>query len=195
MKETETSDILHARVFKSILLHSHIRDGESRGVLLTPPTPASEPFLREFSLFFDKGLRERAEKMTYAYGLFYCFENLVRELVSETLSEQKGEDWWDSVPTRVKERVEKHKKDIADNAWHQALFNSNIDHTLFGDLASIMIEQWEFFVDLFPNQNWVRQRLDELERSRNVIAHGNVLADSEIERIEQYLGDWLRQVP
>jgi hypothetical protein len=28
-----------------------------------------------------------------------------------------------------------------------------------------------------------------------VIAHGNELPDSEIERLEQYLNDWVRQVP
>ena len=73
--------------------------------------------------------------------------------------------------------------------------DANIDHTLFGDLASTIVKEWQEFGDLFPNQNWVKQRLDELERSRNIIAHGNLLPDSEIERIEQYLDDWLHQVP
>ena len=30
---------------------------------------------------------------------------------------------------------------------------------------------------------------------RNIIAHGNLLSESEVQRIEQYLDDWLRQVP
>ena len=54
---------------------------------------------------------------------------------------------------------------------------------------------WQEFEDLFPTQGWVKQRLDELERSRNIIAHGNLLSESEVQRIEQYLDDWLRQVP
>lgn len=197
MKEpADVSDLLHARVFKSILLQSHIRECESKGVLVaSPPSTDAEPFLGTFGEFFEQNLRERANKMTYVYGLFYCFENLVRELVSKILEEQKGPSWWESVPIKVKERVEKRKADVAANAWHQAVFNSNIDHTLFGDLSSIIVEHWQVFEDLFPSQPWVKQRLDELERSRNVIAHGNVLADAEIERIEQYLGDWVRQVP
>jgi hypothetical protein len=134
--------------------------------------------------------------MAYVYGIFYCFENLVRELVAQRLEERKGPNWWDaSVPENVKKRVEQKRTDVEKNKWHQAVYQRNIDFTLFGDLASIVIKEWEEFDDLFPNQPWVKQRLDELERSRNVIAHANLLPDSEIERLEQYLEDWLRQVP
>jgi len=53
---------------------------------------------------------------------------------------------------------------------------------------------WEHFDDLFPDQNWIVSRLDELEVSRNVIAHGNLLDDRELGRIHLYLQDWVRQV-
>ena len=59
----------------------------------------------------------------------------------------------------------------------------------------MVVKEWQEFEDLFPTQGWVKQRLDELERSRNIIAHGNLLSESEVQRIEQYLDDWLRQVP
>jgi hypothetical protein len=62
-------------------------------------------------------------------------------------------------------------------------------------ISSIIIAQWQEFEELFPDQHWVQVRLNELERSRNVIAHGNELPGSEIERLEQYLSDWVRQVP
>jgi hypothetical protein len=99
------------------------------------------------------------------------------------------------VPAKVQQRVEIKKKEIESNKWHETAIGADINHTLFGDLASIIIAQWQEFDELFPDQHWVRVRLDELERSRNVIAHGNVLPDSEIERLEQYLSDWVRQVP
>ncbi|MEW6261512.1 MAG: Swt1 family HEPN domain-containing protein [Thermodesulfobacteriota bacterium] len=120
----------------------------------------------------------------------------VRELVAQRLEERKGSDWWNtSVPENVRKRVEQKRNDIEKNKWHQADYQKNIDLTLFGDLAAIIIKEWVEFDDLFPSQPWVKQRLDELERSRNVIAHANPLPAPEIERIEQYLEDWLRQVP
>ena len=133
--------------------------------------------------------------MTYAYCLFYCFENAVRELVAQRLAERKGVDWWTTVPASVQKRVEAKKQEIENNKWHQAEIGADVNHTLFGDLASIIISQWQEFEELFPSQDWVRVRLNELERSRNVIAHGNLLPEPEIERLEQYLNDWVRQVP
>lgn len=192
------SDGLHARVFKALLLDADITNKQASGMLRPDPNlPQPGPvFLGDYKDYFAKSLRDRCERMTYVYSLFYCFENHVRDLVAQRLEERKGKNWWvDAVPTKVQGRVEKIKADVDDNPWHQATFDENIDHTLFGDLASIIVEQWSEFEELFPSQLWVKQRLDELERSRNVIAHGNLLADSEIERIEQYLGDWLRQVP
>jgi hypothetical protein len=188
---------LHSRVFKGVLLSADISAREELGELI-PPTPVSTAaeLLGEYSQYFSRELRDRAVRMTYVYGLFFCFENSVRDLVSQRLLERKGSNWWDAcVPENVKKRVEQKKTDILDNAWHQSVIAEDIDHTLFGDLGSIIVKEWQEFEELFPNQHWVKQRLDELERSRNIIAHGNVLPDAEIERLEQYLDDWLRQVP
>jgi hypothetical protein len=192
--EAQAQD-LHARVFKSLLLQSDLLQREDRGELPRSADPAAPPLLGSFAEYFSRELRDRAERMTYVYSLFYCFENAVRELVAQRLEERKGPGWWESTPQGVQRNVEKKKNDAEENKWHQATVDSNIDYTLFGDLADIMQKEWAEFTDLFPSQPWVKQRLDELERSRNIIAHGNLLSEPEIERIEQYLGDWLRQVP
>ena len=64
----------------------------------------------------------------------------------------------------------------------------------FGDLKSIITSNWLDFQDLFPDQNWVMARLAELEASRNIIAHSNVLEEREMTRLRLYVQDWLRQV-
>lgn len=169
---------------------------EETGLLIRPSEIAAPVSpMGDYAVFFSKSLQERAAKMSYAYTLFYCFENSVRELVAQRLQERKGATWWNSVPSNVRKRVDGKKEEIEANPWHQAVIGADINFTLFGDLASIIVSEWVEFEELFPTQDWVRVRLNELERSRNVIAHGNLLPDSEIERIEQYLDDWLRQVP
>jgi hypothetical protein len=157
------ADTLHARVFKGILLHAHIDGREEAGELVTTN---SQPvaFLGEYKDYFSRELSDRAEKMTYVYSLFYCFENSVRDLVSQRLAERKGADWWSCVPENVRKRVEQKKKDIEENKWHRATIGCDINHTLFGDLASIIVKEWQEFEDLFPSQAWVKVRLDELER-------------------------------
>lgn len=197
MKPTDSQTELHSRVFKSLLLSEDIARREETGELLRAETDRSQASLfGEFEAYFSRDIRERAEKMTYAYCLFYCFENEVRDLVAQRLSERKGTNWWvDAVPANVQKRVENKKQEIENNKWHQAVIGADVHHTLFGDLSSIIIAQWQEFEELFPSQDWVRVRLNELERSRNVIAHGNLLPEAEIERLEQYLQDWVRQVP
>jgi hypothetical protein len=191
------SDSLHARAFKGLLLDSEIAAREAAGELPRAKEPTSGiALLGEYEEFFSREMQDRAERMAYVYGIFYCFENLVRELVAQRLEERKGPNWWiDCVPENVRKRVAQKLSDIERNSWHQAAYQRNIDLTLFGDLAAIMVKEWQEFDDLFPSQPWIKQRLDELERSRNIIAHANLLPDAEIERIEMYLEDWLRQVP
>lgn len=189
---------LHSRVFKGILLSEDISRRELAGELnrSEPAQGVNASLFGDYEAHFSQGLRERAQKMTYAYCLFYCFENSVRELVAQRLEERKGANCWtEAVPSNVQKRVEGKKQEIENNKWHQAVIGADVNFTLFGDLASIIISQWQEFEELFPSQDWVRVRLNELERSRNVIAHGNLLPEPEIERLEQYLDDWLRQVP
>jgi Swt1-like HEPN len=69
-----------------------------------------------------------------------------------------------------------------------------IYYTDFGDLASLIRNNWEDFEDLFPDVNWVITRFSELEASRNIVAHNNSLDKNEVDRIKIYLVDWLRQV-
>jgi hypothetical protein len=57
-----------------------------------------------------------------------------------------------------------------------------------------MRNNWENFEDLFPDINWIISRFTELESSRNIVAHNNLLEQREIERIKMYLTDWIRQV-
>jgi hypothetical protein len=52
--------------------------------------------------------------------------------------------------------------------------------------------KWIQFEDIFDSQDWVKARFGDMEKSRNVIAHNNVLEDQEIERIRLYLQDWAR---
>lgn len=144
---------------------------------------------------FSSDIRQSAMKALPAYLAFFCFENAVRELISERLSETHGSDWWETcVPKAIKERVQSRQEKEGKNRWHVRRGESEVYYTDFGDLKLIIQKQWEDFTDLFPDQNWIVQKLDELEASRNVIAHSNVLDKREIQRIRLYLEDWVQQV-
>ena len=136
-----------------------------------------------------------AARMAAVYSAFFCLENAVRELITERLLSRKGIDWWaQAVPTKIRGAVEKLREKEAKNKYHTQRSAALIGYTMFGNLAQIVIANWDDFSDLFPDQAWVASRFSDLEMSRNIIMHTGVLPQIEIERIESIVRDWVRQV-
>lgn len=144
---------------------------------------------------FSTDIRRAAMAALPAYLAFFCLENSVRELVSERLTEVSGTAWWEQrASAKVKEKVRVRQEKEGNERWHIARGQSEIFYTDFGDLKSLILNNFADFEDLFPDQNWISSRLDELESSRNIIAHSNVLDEREMGRLHLYLQDWIRQV-
>ena len=123
-------------------------------------------------------------------------ENSVRELIAQRLVGQLGgPTWWtDAVPKAVRDRVTARRDKEGVQRWHVSRGATKIYYTDFGDLSLILQANWQYFEDLFPHQNWIVSRLDELESSRNIIAHSKHSDDRELARLRLYLQDWTRQV-
>ena len=144
---------------------------------------------------FSSEIRRSAMKALPAYLAFFCLENAIRELVVERLSENHGADWWaDRSSAELRKKVEQRQGKEGDQRWHVRRGEAEIYYTDFGDLKILIINNWADFEDLLPDQHWLSARLDELEASRNVIAHSNLLDQRELNRIRMYLEDWIRQV-
>jgi Swt1-like HEPN len=184
-------------VFRGLLLHSTFDEFEGTEVAFGPARDADEEDRDgDISLEdFSAAIRLQAVKMAAVYQAFFCFENSVRELVEERLKEQMGTDWWQKGTTvPIRNRVDGRKTKERSNRWHGPRGEREIDYADFGDLALIITNNWDMFEDLFPDQDWVRTRLSDLEMSRNVMAHNGVLTGREITRITLYLKDWVMQV-
>ena len=139
---------------------------------------------------FSSKIRLNAIKMSSVYIAFFCFENSVRDLITERLKERVSTNWWNKcVQGKIKANVKKRKGTDSKNKWHAPRASENIAYTDFGDMANIICHNWNHFEDLFPSQEWVKTRSSDLEQSRNAIAHNNVLEKRDIDRIKMYLED------
>jgi hypothetical protein len=160
-----------------------------RGGAATPPTINVEEAGFSPRVVYD------ATKMASVFMAFFCLENAVRELITERLLARMGTDWWPhAVPQRIKSAVEKLKEKESDARYHTPRSAALIGYTMFGNLAQIIISNWDNFSDLFPDQAWVSSRFNDLEMSRNIIMHTGTLPQLEIDRIESIVRDWIRQV-
>lgn len=182
-------------VFRALLCLNSLQQFEHAGVYFRDTHRRLGRALADLSFAeFSPQIQDDAEKMARLYVAFFCFENSVRELVAQKLRDSHGDAWWMRVPQNIRKKVDDRKALEEKSKWHQPRSRSEINYTDFGDMPGIIVNNWVDFQDLFDSQEWVKSRFADLEKSRNVIAHNNVLEDKEIERIRLYLQDWARIV-
>lgn len=144
--------------------------------------------------FLDTEVLNEALRMSSVYAAIHAFENTIRTMVTKIMAEKYGESWWEKVPERIRKTSKSRMEEDAKFRWHGARGASDINYCDFSDLSSIIVTNWEAFEDLLGNMEWAKAILNTLEKSRNIVMHGGVLAKEDIERIGMNVRDWIRQV-
>jgi hypothetical protein len=134
-----------------------------------------------------------AQRMGIVYVAIHAFENTVRQLVVKAMGEQHGETWWSKVPERIRKVVTTRMDEDAKFRWHGSRSSTEINYCDFGDLSSIIVTNWPVFEAVVSNLEWSKGVLANLEKSRNIVMHGGVLAREDIERVGMNIRDWIRQ--
>jgi hypothetical protein len=143
--------------------------------------------LLDFDLLAD------AQRMAVVYTAIHAFENGVRRYVIRAMAEAHGESWWSKVPERIQKTVKTRMEEDAKFRWHGARGSTEINYCDFGDLSSVIVTNWGVFEPVVANMEWAKGVLSTLEKSRNIVMHGGVLAKEDIERIGMNIRDWIRQ--
>jgi hypothetical protein len=141
----------------------------------------------------DPDLLADAQRMATVYTAIHTFENMVRKLVIKAMAEQHGEIWCTKAPERIQRMVRTRMEEDARFRWHGARGTTEINYCDFGDLSSIIVTNWEVFEPVIANMEWAKAVLNTLEKSRNIVMHGGILAKEDIERIGMNIRDWVRQ--
>jgi len=191
----ESAD-LQAFFFRAVTTNARL-DGLARDSAINVGSP--DPIARERSAAledFSLDAQIQARRMGEFYELLYCLENSVRELVERTLREALGpDDWWTSgVPERIRKAADKRKQDELRARWHGPRGESLINYVDFPQYAEIMGAQWEHFEELIGDQDWMVNYFAEMNRTRRALAHTGVLTDTDVERMEFRVREWLRVV-
>jgi hypothetical protein len=142
----------------------------------------------------DDGLVAAARRMATVYAAIAAFENSARELVASTMIEAKGEGWWLSVKTEIRNRAETRQESEEKHRFHAQRGDSPLNYTELKDLLNIIRANWECFEAFLPSADWTASVFDSVERSRNVIMHSGSLGPRDVERVGIHLRDWVTQV-
>ena len=151
--------------------------------------------LREALSFdmLDQDFLSEAQRMSIIYTAIHAFENMVRELVKKAMAEAHGEAWWSKVPDRIQKKVISRTEEDAKFRWHGTRGASEITYCDFGDFSSIIVTNWNEFENVLSDMEWTKAVLSTLEKSRNIVMHGGMLAKEDVERIGMNIRDWIRQ--
>jgi hypothetical protein len=138
---------------------------------------------------------EAAKRMATVYTAIAAFENMVRDLVSRTMLEEKGETWWDDcVSAPVRKRAKDRQEEEERHRFHTQRGDLPINFTELKDLLNIIRANWEQFEAFMPTPEWAQSIFDAVERSRNVIMHSGMLDAADIDRVGIHIRDWVKQV-
>lgn len=152
-------------------------------------TYAEKQLLSEALSPFSIKRRNDALEMARLYSVLHCFENEVREYIRENLAENDGIDWWSKLPPRMQSHAESRQRTAIKDSWLEGEKSDLLGFVDFGMLSDIIIEKWTYFNNVIPSQHWLKQRMEELEKTRNFIAHNRMLLPSEFQRIYMYITD------
>lgn len=190
---TKSKQVLNDFVFRGLLLESEAEIFRKAGIHVGTDLTATEDTLVADALApFGVERRNRALGMARLYAVLHAFENEVRSLIRDTLEEKIGSNWWDtaSVPTNVRKLAESRQKTAEKDSWLEGEKGERLEFSDFGDLSAIIVQNWPLFSDIMPSQDWLRQRMSELEKARHFVAHNRMLMPSEFQRIYMYISDW-----
>lgn len=190
-RSTDLCDFL----FRGLMFESEAGGFQRAGIQVGADLgEAEERLLSEALAPFSVQRRNRALEMARLYAVLHCFENEIRTLIRETLEEKEGADWIEKLPGKVKKFGEDRQMDAQKESWLEGEKQDLLGFVDFGHLGSIIIEKWQLFDDLIPSQHWLKQRMDEMEKARNFIAHNRMLLPSEFQRLYMYIADWNRVI-
>jgi hypothetical protein len=156
---TEDRRNLRDFVFRGLLFESEAevfrRAGINVGIDLGQ---SEEQLLLEALAPFGVQRRNDALEMARLYAVLHAFENEIRSLIRDTLDEKLKASWWDTaaIPASVKKLADSRQKTAEKDSWLEGAKGDRLEFVDFGDLANIIIQNWEYFSDLIPSQDWLR---------------------------------------
>lgn len=190
-KNSEMLDTLKLFSMKNLMLESELVNIEKAGIEIGHIQTLKKDDVIDLELFeFD--IRKQARKMADFYVIYYALENSIRRLISETLKEKYGSNWWqDKIPKDVQDEARKRQEREKDSVI-SIRSDDYLTYTNFGELILIFEANWDDFSAIIRSKKAMKQILSQFNMLRSIIAHSCELNDDEITRFELLIKDWMR---
>jgi hypothetical protein len=138
----------------------------------------------------------KVHEMSEIYLYLYIVENFLRLFIENVCKSLYGDQYFSTilVSKEVKKSLSIRKSEEARNQWISVRGGSELFYLDFKDLGDIIINNWTVFSGFFPDQAWIKTKIDELANCRNLVAHNSVVGDHEQDVIRVNFKSILRQI-
>ena len=182
-------------LFRGLMFESEAGEFQRAGIQIgANNTENEESLLKEALAPFGITRRNQSLEMSRLYSVLFCFENELRDFVRQALEEKDGPKWQEQLPAKILKHATTRKDTAAKDSWLEGEKSDLLGFVDFGQLAEIIIFKWQSFESIIPSQHWLKQKMDELEKVRNFIAHNRMLLDNEFQRTYMHIADWNRVI-
>ena len=187
-------DYLRSFSMSGYLITEELKEIENRyNVQLNHVSTIKEEGAAIYYSQFEQSVRAEAASMSNHYELFYCLEQSIRKLLSETLDDAEGANWWESerIPGGIRNEVKKRQQKEIDSGVTRRS-DKLIDYTTFGELSVIITSNWDIFETILSSKRAVEKIMSSLNLIRGPIAHCCPITEDEVDRLVLTVKDWFR---
>ncbi len=126
------------------------------------------------------------------YPTLFIFENSIRRFVAAMMNSEFGDDWWETeVTLRIRNSVDIRRSDERNYPWHSRRGAEPIYYTDIDDLKKIMNANNACFRKVLGKKyERVHIWIEDIEKTRNILAHNNPVAKKDIDRLRMQARDW-----
>ena len=145
---------------------------------------------------FPPDIADKGNEMTWCYFKLYCLENFLRLFTENVAINNLGIKYWEllKIKKEILEKIKSRKEKEEQNRWLSLRGNSNIFYMDFDDIRRLIISNWNLFATYFPDQPWITQRLTDLYKIRNLIAHNSYIDRNDQKTLDTFANNIYNQL-
>ncbi|CAK8722363.1 hypothetical protein KKHLCK_11620 [Candidatus Electrothrix laxa] len=139
-------------------------------------------------------LIDKGKELSNIYNMLFLVENSLRRFVDKVLRSAQDDNYIETIElnTAIRKNIKSRKNQEEKDKWIRVRGDSDIFYLDFIDIKFLIVNNWNYFKAVFPDQAWISVKIDELYKCRCLIAHNSDIGSHEIDVIRtNYLTDWL----
>lgn len=173
-------------------------------VTISPQLNATEPMnaideidkdvVDEKFIELNEDLIKKGKQMAKAYITLYALENHLREFIHKVLTQKIGTDYSKAISPKLHKSIDTLKEKERVKKWLSLRGDNDLYYLDFIELADLIINNWEHFSDVIPDQPWIKVKIEEMYNIRCLIAHNSYISDENFELLNVTTRQILKQI-